>query len=425
MGQLTSRTPGKMWLLCLLLLGATTLNYLDRQTISILAPTIQKELGLNNEALGWLFSVFYYTYAIAQFGIGLLLDRSDLRWALAIAVLAWSGASGLTSLAGGFASLLVFRMLLGIAESANWPAAMRIVARALPPEDRPLGNGIFTSGTSIGALIAPSLILGLAAITGWRWAFLAIASLGIVWFAVWLSVTRDLLFDQVWRARLPASHSAASAYLTILHNPQFWLVFAVTILVNPCLYYNLNWLPTYFVQQRGLEPGKQLGVALTLIFVSLDLGYLACGFGVRLLARWGAVARARRIVFCSATVLLCSSAFVPAIQSTRIAIGTIMVGNFAIGVWIAMYLTMAQEVSEEDVSTAAGLLGGSGSLAGALAMWLVGKVTLQTGSFAVPMMAVSLAGILASAAGFAVTRHRVDADSHRRPEVIDRPPARL
>jgi MFS transporter, ACS family, hexuronate transporter len=414
MGGLISKTPRKMWLLCLLLLGATTLNYLDRQTIAIVAPTIQKELRLNNEALGWLFSVFYYTYAIAQFAIGPLLDRSDLRWALAIAVLAWSAAAGLTSLAGGFASLLVFRMLLGIAESANWPASMRIVARALPPEDRPLGNGIFTSGMSIGALIAPSLILGLAAASGWRWAFLAVASLGIVWLVLWLAITRDALFDPVWRPQTPATHSPASAYIAILSNPQFWLVFIVTILVNPCLYYNLNWLPTYFVQQRGLQPGKQLGLALTLIFLSLDLGYLACGFGVRLLSGSGSVARARRIVFGAATVLLCSSALVPAIPSTRMAIGVLMVVNFSIGIWIAMYLTMAQEVSEQDVSTAAGLLGGLGSLAGALAMWLVGWLTRRTGSFALPMIAVSLAGILASVSGFAVTRSRAETDSFRR-----------
>src|SRR3954462_941659 len=180
----------KMWILCWLLFGATTLNYLDRQTISILAPTIQKELGLNNEALGWLFSVFYYAYTLAMFVVGLVLDRSNLRWAFAFAVLAWSAVAGLTSLAGGFASLLFFRLLLGIAESANWPAAMRMVARALPPEDRPLGNGIFTSGTSVGAVLAPSLILGISALLGWRWAFLAVALISVVWLGAWLALTR-------------------------------------------------------------------------------------------------------------------------------------------------------------------------------------------------------------------------------------------
>jgi ACS family hexuronate transporter-like MFS transporter len=394
---------GKMWTLCWLLFGATTLNYLDRQTISILAPLIQKELGLNNEALGWLFSVFYYAYTIAMFAIGLVLDRSNLRWAFAVAVLAWSAAAGLTSLAGGFASLLFFRLLLGVAESANWPAAMRMVARALPPEDRPLGNGIFTSGTSVGAVVAPSLILGISAVAGWRWSFLAVASIGLIWLAVWLTLTRDVVYDSVFRASAPDSRSRSSAYRDILRSAGFWRVFAITILVNPSLYFNLNWLPTYFVQQRGLQ-GKQLGLTLTLIYLGLDLGYLAGGVCVRLLARCRGVMEARRIVFGVATLLLCGSALVPMIEDASLGIAILIVANFAIGIWISMYLTMAQEVSAKHISTAAGLLGGSGSLAGALAMWAVGRVTQQTGSFAIPMIAVSGAGVLAALAGLAVTR---------------------
>jgi ACS family hexuronate transporter-like MFS transporter len=365
---------------------------------------MQTELGLNNESLGWLFSVFYYSYTIAMFAIGLMLDRLNLRWAFGAAVLAWSTAAGLTSLASGFASLLFFRLLLGIAESANWPAAMHMVARALPPKDRALGNGIFTGGTSIGAVVAPSLILGISAVAGWRWAFLAIAFAGVVWLGIWFRVTRDTIYDGVWRARAPASRLRVSNYADVIRSAGFWHVFAVTILVNPCLYFSVNWLPTYFVQQRGFQPGSQLGLVLTLIFLGLDLGYLAAGIGVRLLARTRPAMQARRIVFSGATVLLSGSALVPAIEGTRLAVAVLIVVNFAIGIWIAIYLTMAQEVSEQHVSTAAGLLGGSGSFAGGLAMWAVGKVAYQTGSFAMPMIAVAAAGYLASLAGWAITR---------------------
>jgi MFS transporter, ACS family, hexuronate transporter len=355
-------------------------------------------MELNNAALGWLFSVFYYTYTLAQFAIGVFLDRSNLRWAFAAAVLAWSMVAGLTALASGFTALLAFRLLLGMAESANWPAAMRIVARALPPEDRPLGNGIFTSGTSIGAVIAPSLILGIAGAAGWRWAFAGVASLGLFWLVAWIWFTRDPLFSKIWKNEGPPAQSAAGAYGEILRNPRFWRVFAVTILVNPCLYFNVNWLPTYFAQQRGLTPGREMGIALTLIYLGLDLGYLACGLGVRQLARKTSIFRARRIVFLTATGLLSVSALVTRIPDTQSAIAALVVVNFAIGIWIAMYLTMAQEVSAQNVSTAAGLLGGSGSLAGALAMWAVGTVTQQTGSFAIPMAAVAVAGVLAALA---------------------------
>lgn len=281
---------------------------------------------------------------------------------------------------------------------------MRIVARTLPAQDRPLGNGIFTSGTSVGALIAPSLILGIAAGAGWRWAFAGVASLGLVWFLVWIRFTAKPGFAGVWSVTAGRAEPPSSAYKQILRSAQFWRVFAVTILVNPCLYFNVNWLPTYFAQQRGLAPGKELGFALTLIYIGLDLGYLACGFGVRWMARRVSVALARRRVFLAATALLGMAALVPWLRDTREAIAALMVVNFAVGIWIAMYLTMAQEVSAENVSTAAGLLGGSGSLAGALAMWAVGRVTQQSGSFTAPMIAVSAAGILAAAAGLTATR---------------------
>lgn len=393
------------WSLCVLLFLATTLNYLDRQTLGILAPLIQRELNLDNAALGWLFSVFYYTYTFAQFGIGPLLDRWNLRWAYGLAVLAWSATAAGTALVTGFAGLIFFRALLGVMESANWPAAMRIVALLLPPKERTLGNGIFTSGTSVGALIAPGLILGVAGWMGWRASFVAVGSLGLAWFALWLPWTRKPQWRSLWKQPVIAG-PAAPIYREILSCPQFWRVFCVSILVNPCLYFNLNWLPTYFVQERKLELGGKVGWLLTFIYVGLDLGYLACGTGVLALTRRGLTTRqARRYIFCAATALLAMSAAVPLAATIPAAAAVLAAVNFGAGMWIAMYLTMAQEVSRTNVSTAAGLLGGSGSLAGALAMWGVGNITQQSGSFLIPLLAVALAAVLAAAAGMMVTRH--------------------
>ena len=125
------------WKLCLLLFLATTFNYLDRQTLGLVAPLMQQELGLNNRELRWLFAIFYYGYTFAQFAVGGLLDRWNLRWAYAIGGLAWSCSAALTAVATGFAGLLFFRLLLGVTESVNWPAAVRVVARVLPPRSDP------------------------------------------------------------------------------------------------------------------------------------------------------------------------------------------------------------------------------------------------------------------------------------------------
>lgn len=400
-------TGPRKWLLCVLLFLATTLNYLDRQTLSILAPIIQRDMGLDNADLGVLFSVFYYAYTLSQFAVGALLDRLNLRWAYGGAVLAWSAVASGTAMAAGFAGLLGFRLLLGVAESANWPAAMRIVARALPPQERALGNGIFTSGTSVGALVAPLLILAIARSFGWRMAFVAVGALGALWFALWAAFTAAGVLRPLWRDS-PESvlHAGRHGYREILSEPRFWKVFAVTILVNPCLYFNLNWLPTYFVQQRGVPAGgEQLGWILTAIYLGLDAGYLAAGTAAIWLARVGwSVGASRRIVFLAATGLLGLAAAVPLVASLNAALAVLTAVNFGAGAWIAVYLTMAQEVSATRIATAAGLLGGSGSLAGALAMWAVGKVTQATGSFLIPMIAVTVAAILAAAAGLAATR---------------------
>lgn len=388
------------WGICLLLLLATTLNYLDRQTLSILAPTIQREMGLNNSDLGWLFSVFYYSYTFAQFAIGLLLDRFSLRWVYGGAVLAWSATCALTGLANSFATLLLFRLLLGITESANWPGALRIIATTLPPRDRAMGNGIFTSGTSIGALIAPGLITAIAAWYGWRWSFVILGSFGIGWFALWA------MFSARVESTAPHRDTAPSkAYAEVLRAPVFWRVFALTILVNPILYYFLNWLPTFLHQTHGVAPGASQAWILTVAYLGLDAGYLACGAMVIAFTRWRlALQTARRTVFLFATVLLLTAAIVPFAQSVGQVAALMVIANFAIGIWIAMYLTLAQEVSPRHVSTAAGLLGGSGSLAGALAMWAVGRVTQETGSFAIPFLAASIMAVLAAVAGYAATR---------------------
>ena len=395
----------------MLLFFATTLNYLDRQTLSILAPIMQQELGLDNAQLGWLFSVFYYSYTFAQFAIGGVLDRTHLRWAYGAGVLLWSATAALAGLAGGFISLVIFRLLLGVTESVNWPAAMRIVARALPPDERSLGNGIFTSGTSIGALIAPGVILGIAGSLGWRWAFVVVGSLGVVWFAAWVLFTARPQFDSVWRSgKQEAAATPGQAYAQILRSSRFWRVFAVTILVNPCLYFNVNWLPTYFAQQRGLEPGRELGWVLTLIFLGLDLGYLFTGVAVLTMTKRWDLRRARIAVFSVGTLLLATCGLVPFTADLNTAIVLLVLTNFGVGTWIAMYLTMAQEVSATHVSTAAGLLGGSGSLAGAVLMWAVGVVTKETGSFVAPMIGVSVAAILALIAGLAVVRRDAKAN---------------
>lgn len=389
------RTPSR-WVLCVLLLAGTTINYLDRQTLSLLAPMMRDELGLNNERLGLLFSFFYYAYTAAQFAAGPWIDRSNLRWAYGGAVLVWSMVGLVTSTAAGFWSMAAFRVALGITESPNWPGALKIVARALPERERPLGNGIFTSGQSIGALTAPLIILTMANAWGWRAGFVGVGIIGAAWFLVWIWYTSRAEFAPLWRPAEIAPSRAAS-YGEVLRERKFWLVAVITSTVNPILYFNVNWLPTYFNQHRGMAPGSQeMKWILTLIFLGLDLGYLAFGLASMKLPR--------RAVFTLATLLVAAAAGVPFAAGRDTLIALLVISNFGLGMWMSMYLTLTQEVTSRSVSTAMGLAGGTGSLAGALLMWIVGVVTERTHSFAGPFLGIAGAIFCAWLAGMSATR---------------------
>ncbi len=390
------------------LLLATVLNYLDRQTISILAPTLQHQMGLNNEHLGWLFAIFYYSYTLFQFAVGPVLDRFNLRWCFACAVMAWSLVVGLTGLATGFATLMIFRFLLGVTESANWPAGLRVMARTLPPEERTLGCGVFESGAGIGALIAPVAIFALLGAFGWRSVFFCLGLLGFFWAPIWLFVTRKPELSPVWtgtRTEAGGAKGLLNVYRDFVHSRQFWWVLIVSITVNPCFYFTVNWLPTYFVQARKLVPGAHLGGILTLIFLALDLGNISGGACTLWLTRRRfSIEAARRIVFLVATGLVGGCAVVPFVARPWQAVAALAAVNFGLGVWNSMYLTLAQEVSTANVSTAAGTLSAFGSLVGALAMWAVGHVTNSAGDFTIPMVSVTLAIALAAIAAWAASR---------------------
>ncbi|HXX23267.1 MAG TPA: MFS transporter [Terriglobia bacterium] len=393
--------------LVIVLAFATILNYLDRQALSILAPTLQREMSIDNAHLGWLFAIFYYSYTLLQFAVGPVLDRFNLRWCFAVAVLAWSVVSGMTGLATGFISLLVFRFFLGVTEAPNWPAGLRTIARTLPPEERTLGSGIFESGAAVGAVLAPAAIFALLGRFGWRSAFFCLGSLGFFWAPIWLYVTRGRNLAQVWIGARSETHgigTLVSIYREFIHSRQFWWVLVVSVTVNPCFYFTVNWLPTYFVQARGLVPGVQLGEMLTVIYLSLDIGNIGGGAGTLLLARYFSVGTARRVVFMMATALVGLCAIVPFIARPWGAVAALVAVNMGLGTWSSMYLTMAQEVSSTHVSTAAGTLSGFGSLVGALAMWAVGNVTESIGGFTIPMVAVTVAIALAAVAGWAATQ---------------------
>ena len=261
--------------LVLLLGTAVFLNYVDRGAIGIAAPKMKDELGLSAEAYGLAFSAFFWIYAPVQFFAGWLCDRFSVYRLMALGILLWAGATLLMGLAGGFLSLLVLRVMLGVGESISFPGSSKIIARHVPPERRGIANAAVAAGIAFGpaaGTLAGGLILGSF---GWRWIFFAFGILTLLWLLPWGRAVRELPttghFDQ--GARVPLGK--------LMRKWPLWSMSIVHALGNYCFYFLLAWLPLLLTTSRGFGIGEMTMLA--------TLGYAvqgACAFGYGHFSDW-------------------------------------------------------------------------------------------------------------------------------------------
>ncbi len=400
------RAPNKRWTLCGLLLLATIINYLDRQTISVSASRIADELNLSDIHLGELFSAFLFAYGIGQVVLGPLLDRMGTVIAYAIAVAAWSLSGAASGIATGFGFLLMTRIALGLCESPNWPLALRVVARSFPPGQRVLATGIFQSGTSIGALIAPPIIIYLATTHGWRSSFIAVGAVGFVWVALWLLWFRshpDFKIDQpAPEESMTGSHAEEERATlgAIVRSRAFWGLAIATSFLNPLQYFYTTWIPRYFDKYAGVGFGAELAQRLIIVYLAYDVGLWSGGGLIAWLARRWEVRKARLLVTAIGGACMMTVPLIALARNLNLITGIISLATFGLGWFMGNYLTFSAEVSRKRTSTAVGLLGGIGSLAGAGFMLLVGGTIERSGSFSLAflmaglMPAISFIGIL-------------------------------
>jgi MFS transporter, ACS family, hexuronate transporter len=394
------------WLIVGLLFLATLLNYLDRQTLSVTASKILDEFKLNDADLGTILFGFFLSYGIAQLFIGPFLDRLNIKFAYALAVAAWSIAGAAAVFATGFWSLFFLRILLGICESPNWPLALRVVARNIPPDQRSLANGVFQSGTSIGALIAGPLIIFLTNLYGWRFSFIVMGAVGFLWVALWLLFFRsDVITDEadtnvvtptsVGTVGTQNQESSPSTVGQILKSRIFWGLIIATCFLNPLQYFYITWLPRYFEKYAGVGFGTELASRLTIVYLALDLGLLTGGTVVILLSRKFEVRNARKIVVAIGAALMMTIPFVSQLRDINHVTAFICLATFGLGWFMVNYLAFTSEVSAKKTSTAAGLLGGAGSLAGAGFMILVGQTVEKNKSFDIAFLMAGLMPLIA------------------------------
>jgi ACS family hexuronate transporter-like MFS transporter len=285
-------------LLVVLLFAGTALNYVDRQVLALLKPTLVATFGWDDVAFGHLGSAFQFTTAAALLLSGWLVDRFGVRRAYGAAVAAWSLAGMAHAVAASVAQFVGARVALAAAESVNTPAAVKAAARHLPLAERSMGLGLINTAPNIGAILTPLLIPPLAVAFGWRAAFVVTGAMGFVWLLAWWPATRWLDHDAPPAPQEPAAPAAdamaADAWRAVLGDRRTWAIGGAKGVTDMVWWFLLFWTPDLFARTFGLAQG-QLGAPIALIYAMAALGAVSSGaLFPRLLARGLSVNRARK-----------------------------------------------------------------------------------------------------------------------------------
>ena len=395
-------TRGALFLLIALLLGETTINFIDRQVLSVLAPTLRGEFHLSNSQYAAIINAFMATYAVALTLAGYALDRLGVGRGLTLSVSWWSAAGMLTALARGPLSLGLFRSLLAVGEAGAWPAFAKATAAWVPSEARTLAIGVCNSGSSLGAMIAPPLVVGVTAIAGWRGAFIATGALGFLW----------VLAFQLFRRTHPNMARAESTliaagdrvrWVELLRYRQTWAVFFCRFFADPLWFFYVFWIPEFLARERGLNLGGIAAVAW-IPFLVADLSNFSGGYLALRLQRAGwSVNRTRKTMMVMGTVM--SLAGILAVFSHSL-FWTIALISVAIYFWMFWSITIHSLPGDyfppRAVASVYGI-GGTGSTVGTvISTWAVGRILDSAHSYAPVFIGLGLLMPIALLAGTAL-----------------------
>ncbi|HXQ77926.1 MAG TPA: MFS transporter, partial [Gemmatimonadaceae bacterium] len=286
------------WTICALLFAATTINYIDRQVLGILAPTLQRALDWNEADYGNIVSWFSFAYAFGFLVAGRVIDWIGVRRGLAGAVVAWSAAAIGHAFAKTVAGFSFARALLGVSESAIFPGSIKTVAEWFPQRERALATGIFNAGTNTGAILTPLLVPWIALKWGWQWAFVGTGVLGLLWLAFWIPLYRDA------HARTPRSDTAAPLRWTHLFaHRQTWAFVVGKLMADPVWWFYLYWLPKFLDTRYGVKLG-QLAAPIIVVYLIADVGSVGGGWmSSALIKRGWTVNRARKTTMLAMALL--------------------------------------------------------------------------------------------------------------------------
>ncbi|HEX9484357.1 MAG TPA: MFS transporter [Gemmatimonadaceae bacterium] len=374
------RATSYRWTICALLLAATTINYMDRQVLGLLAPTLSRELGWSESDYGAITSWFSFAYAIGFLGAGRLIDRLGVKRGYAVAIVTWSLAAMSHALANSATGFSYARAALGFGESGNFPAAIKATAEWFPRKERALATGIFNAGTNIGAIIVPLTIPFLVLRFGWRIGFLATGALSFIWLVTWLTVYESperhpkVNAEELAHIRSdPPEDTTTVGWGTVLRHRQAWAFVLGKFLTDPVWWFYLFWLPKFLDKQFGVKLAG-LAAPLVVIYVVADIGSVYGGYlSGAIIKRGSTINRGRKTAMLIAACLIVPTMMAPYMASMWGAVALVSIAAASHQWWSANIFTTASDMfPRRAVASIVGFGGFAGAMGGVIFQRTVG-----------------------------------------------------
>ncbi len=385
------------WIICALLFFATTINYVDRQVIGILAPTLGKEIGWNEAQYGNIVMCFTIAYALGMLLAGPVIDGLGTRVGYALALFVWSLAGMAHGLARTVAGFATARFALGLGEAGNFPAAIKTVAEWFPRKERALATGIFNAGSNVGAIVAPLTVPWITLHLGWPWAFYLTGAIGLIWLAFWLPLYhRPQEHPKISKAELdhimsdPAEPAHKIPWLHLLPHRQTWAFVIGKFLPDAVWWFYLYWTPKFLDKNFGVSLAT-VGLPLVVIYLVADVGSVAGGWlSSSLIKRGWSINAARKIAMLICALCILPVTFAPLSKHLWVAVGLISLAAAAHQGWSANIFTLASDMfPRRAVGSVVGIGGFAGAVGGIILSKTIGTILQATGGNYIPIFAIA------------------------------------
>jgi MFS transporter, ACS family, hexuronate transporter len=377
------------WYVCTLLFVCTTINYIDRNALSVLKTTLQTELGWTDVDYGWITFAFTFAYAAFPSVIGIAVDRFGVKKTLAGALVLWSLAAAGHGLVASVIGFVFVRFILGFAEAANFPASIKAVAMWFPQRERAFATGLFNSGTCVGVIASP-LTVWLATKYGWQWAFVVIGLLGLVFLYFWNrgfdspekhpKVSKAEL-DYIQSGQPPAVATVKVPWTQLLRYREIWPFLIGKLITDPVWWFYLFWLPSYLDKERGMNPLASAWL-IAIVYTGASVGSILGGwFSGFLMRRGWTVGKARMTTMLVPALFMPASIFAYYVESFAVCVAMITIATACHQAWSANLFTNATDLFPQKVSgSVVGLGATAGGIGGMFMTLLVGLAVQWTGN---------------------------------------------